>query len=169
MDDITTKHHPHEPENPRVAFEHGDADVYSVSKYGIGLAFGIVIAAAAMWWLFDYFMARTKSAETATDIPRVFLQERQGQLPPSPRLQATPKLDLREFRQAEDAWLSSYGWTDQSKGLARMPIEQAIDLIAQKGLPSRPDPKASNGLDAQGYRLMPEDSSSGRTEEKVAQ
>ncbi len=66
MDDITTKHDPHDPvdpeENPRVAYEHGDADVFTVSKYGIALAFGVIIAAAAMWGLFTWFQtAQTQS------------------------------------------------------------------------------------------------------------
>jgi len=53
MDDITTKHDPHHPAdpevNPNVAYEHGDADVFTVSKYTVALVFGILIAAAAMY------------------------------------------------------------------------------------------------------------------------
>ena len=55
-----------------------------------------------------------------------------------------------------DAILDSYGWVDPDKGIVRIPIDQAIDIVAQKGLPSKPSP---TGLDNDGYRMIPEDSS----------
>ena len=35
----------------------------------------------------------------------------------------------------EDLLLDNYTWVDQSKGTVRIPIEQAMKLIAQRGLP----------------------------------
>ena len=66
----------------------------------------------------------------------------------------------------EDAILNGYGWVDPNKGIVRIPIAQAIDIVAQKGLPSKPSPA---GMENDGYRTIPEDSSSGRTLEKIAQ
>ena len=62
--------------------------------------------------------------------------------------------------------LHSYGWVDSAKGIVRIPIDQAIDIVSQKGLPSKPSPA---GMENDGYRTIPEDSSSGRTLEKIAQ
>ena len=42
------------------------------------------------------------------------------------------------MRAAEDQLLTSYGWVDQSKGIVRVPINRAIDMLASAGLPSRP-------------------------------
>jgi hypothetical protein len=53
---------------------------------------------------------------------------------PAPRLQYDDVYDLNLFRSSEDAWLSSTGRTAQ--GSIHIPIERAIDLIAQQGLPS---------------------------------
>jgi hypothetical protein len=169
MDDITTRHNPSDPddltENPRVAYEHGDADVFTISKYGIGLAFGVLIAASAMWGLFAWFQAQDRAE--VNNVPKSVLDAR-PKLPPSPRLQATPKLDLREFRAAEDRMLGSYGWVDPARQIVRIPIEQAMAAVVKKGLPSKPV-QTGEGLDQDGYRLLPEYSSSGRTSEKVAQ
>jgi hypothetical protein len=55
---------------------------------------------------------------------------------------------------------------DPNKGIVRIPIAQAIDIVAQKGLPSKPSPA---GMDNEGYRTIPEKSSSGRTLEKISQ
>ncbi len=49
--------------------------------------------------------------------------------------------------------LNSYGWVDPDKGTVRIPIDQAIDIVAQKGLPSKPSPA---GLDNDGYRMIPD-------------
>ena len=168
MDDITTKHQPppEEDDNPRVAYEHGDADVYTVSKYAIALGFGILIAASAMWGLFRWFESR--QSDEVTKLSPSVIESRRAQLPPEPRLQVTPKVDLREFVAAEDAALISYKWLDQTHTVARIPIEDAISAVAKRGLPFKPL-KGGMGLDEEGYRLLPEKSSSGRTFEKIAQ
>jgi hypothetical protein len=54
-----------------------------------------------------------------------------------PRLQVSPPMDLRAFREREDAQLHSYGWVDRSSGIVRIPIERAMDLLLEKGLPMR--------------------------------
>jgi hypothetical protein len=167
MDDITTKHDPHAPEepesNPDVAYEHGDADIFTVSKYTIALVFGIMIAATAMWGLFDYFNGQANKEERV--VPKAVLDER-PQLPPEPRLQRFPKQYIKDLRAAEEAQLNSYGWVDQKNGIVRVPIEQAIDAVAKSGLPSRPV-KGDQGLDQEGYRDLPSVASSGRTVEKI--
>ena len=167
MDDIT-KHDPHHAgdpeENPAVAYEHGDADIFTVSKYGIALAFGVLIAASAMWGLFDYFNSHVSSEDV--EVPRAILDER-PKLPPSPRLQQFPKVEMKGLRENEERQLSSYGWVDQKNGIVRIPIEEAINAVASQGtLKSRPL-KPDEGLDADGNREIPSDSSGGRTREKI--
>jgi len=170
MDDITTKHQPplEDPEdNPRVAYEHGDADVFTVSKYAIALGFGVLIAASAMWGLFSWF--EHQQTLEVTKLPAAVLESRRTVTPPEPRLQATPKLDLREYRAAEEESLKEYKWLDGgAKTTARIPIEEAVAMIAKRGLPWKPL-KGGEGLDSEGYRLLPEKSSGGRTFEKIAQ
>lgn len=74
--------------------------------------------------------------------------------PPEPILQAYPKRDMREFRRSEQKALHSYGWVAQDKGIAHIPIERAIDITAERGLPvsgaatARPQPET-------GIRSMP--------------
>jgi hypothetical protein len=55
--------------------------------------------------------------------------------PPVPRLQIDPRDDLAMLRADEHARLSTYGWIDQTHGIVRVPIERAIELTAQRGLP----------------------------------
>jgi hypothetical protein len=52
-------------------------------------------------------------------------------------LQEKPTLDITELRKSEKAMLGSYGWVDKEKGVVRIPIEEAISLVAARGLPVR--------------------------------
>lgn len=54
---------------------------------------------------------------------------------PYPREQVFPEADLQTFRAQEEAELNSYGWVDRKAGIVRIPIDQAMDLISQRGLP----------------------------------
>ena len=53
---------------------------------------------------------------------------------PQPRLLIKPGASLAELRAAEDSDLNSYGWTDQSSGIARIPIDRAMQLLLERGL-----------------------------------
>ena len=56
-------------------------------------------------------------------------------MPPEPRLQTNPREDLRELRDAEQDTLTTYGWVDRNAGIVRIPIDEAITLTLQRGLP----------------------------------
>ena len=46
---------------------------------------------------------------------------------------------LRQLRATEDAALNTYGWVDRSNGVVHIPIQHAIDLVLERGLPTRPN------------------------------
>ena len=54
---------------------------------------------------------------------------------PQPRLIVKPGATLADLRAAEDAELNSYGWIDRNAGIARIPIDRAMQLILERGLP----------------------------------
>ncbi|MCL6508251.1 MAG: hypothetical protein K6T59_14635, partial [Bryobacteraceae bacterium] len=63
-------------------------------------------------------------------------------LPPAPRLQVDPATDLENLRKAEAAVLNSYGWVDRKAGIVRIPIDRAMEVLAERGLPARSRPEA---------------------------
>jgi hypothetical protein len=159
--------HGHAEEKPGhagVSHERRDINVFQVTAFGIGLLLGCIVTIFVIWGMFDFLYSR-EDAKNATN-PAALMMKDQNQLPPEPRLQRDPKVELKDLRSDENAILSSYGWVNPDKGIVRIPIDQAIDIVAQKGLPSKPSP---TGLDNEGYRMIPMDSSSGRTLEKISQ
>lgn len=59
------------------------------------------------------------------------------QLPPMPRLQPNPGAELVEFRAQQLEATTTYGWIDRDAGVVRIPVERAIEILAQRGLPHR--------------------------------
>ena len=56
---------------------------------------------------------------------------------PAPQLEIDERGQLDKIRTDEEQTLSSYDWVDQKAGTVRIPIDRAMDLIAQRGLPVR--------------------------------
>jgi len=55
---------------------------------------------------------------------------------PTPRLQTdNGAQDLVDLHHREDLLLDHYSWVDQSKGEVRIPVDRAMEIIAQRGLP----------------------------------
>ena len=113
-----------------------EMSIRPIVMFGVGLAGSTAVILLLMAWLFGYFAAR----EAKLDMPPSPLAETQ-RLPPEPRLQVAPATDLQEMRAAEDAVLNSYAWVDRTAGIVRIPIDRAITLLSQRGLPVRPQPK----------------------------
>lgn len=62
-----------------------------------------------------------------------------------PKLVTSEPTVLAELRAQEDALLTSYGWIEKDKGIARMPIDEAMKIVARRGLPKFPAPGTSPG------------------------
>jgi hypothetical protein len=57
---------------------------------------------------------------------------------PQPRLESNERTEINSFRWKEEQTLNSYGWVDQKAGTVHIPIDRAMELIAERGLPTRP-------------------------------
>jgi hypothetical protein len=124
----------HELENPNVRHEQSDVNVYAVTKFGIALVLLIIGALFLLFFLFDFFEKR-EAAKGPPPSRGVNVDARR--LPPEPRLQSAPVEDLNQMRAAEEHILNSYAWIDPDRGLVRIPIGRAMDLVANEGLPAR--------------------------------
>jgi hypothetical protein len=57
--------------------------------------------------------------------------------PVGARLQQSPPADMKAFRVEQQEVLQSYQWVDKSNGVVRIPIERAMQLTIERGLPVR--------------------------------
>lgn len=128
---------------------HGPFDseigIRGIATFLVALVVGTAIVVVLMLGLYRWFQSR----EAAKDAPPSPLVDRtQPRLPPEPRLQTAPEADLAAMRAEEKQRLESYGWVDESAGIARVPIEAAMTLLLQRGVPARPAPAAGVAADA---------------------
>ena len=130
-------HYPHsaQPRGPAVVHhEESDADITAVFGFGAGLAVVTVIVGVIVLLLFNYLSGR----EVLRLPPQYPLAAGQkDRLPPEPRLQTNPRQDLSDLRAGEDQQLQTYGWVDKSAGVVRIPIDEAMKIVVQRGLPAR--------------------------------
>ena len=61
-------------------------------------------------------------------------------VPPEPRIQAAPSADLFRMRASEDIRINGYHWLDRKAGTVEIPIERAIELTLQRGIPPQKAP-----------------------------
>jgi hypothetical protein len=124
-------------EHPGPRHEQSSLNVRPIVLFGLGLLIMSAIVFVSMDLLFDYFAARQAKVDV---LPSPLADPRQ--LPPEPRLQVDPAHDLQRLHATEDAALNSYYWVDQEKGIVGIPIDRAITVLAEKGLPTRAEEKA---------------------------
>ena len=92
----------------------------------------VAISFVAMWRLSLALYGR----EIASDPPPpVLIEARAPHLPPGPRLQANPPADMDAYLETARGRLTSYGWTDEGRGMAHIPIGRAMELMIEDGLP----------------------------------
>lgn len=62
---------------------------------------------------------------------------------PQPRLEENERTQLRSFIEDQDRKLATYDWVDKDRGTVRIPIDRAMELIVQRGLPVHPEGASS--------------------------
>ena len=80
-------------------------------------------------------MTAETAKETAERLNRTF-----GGNANSPMLQIDDARDMSMMRKQQETQMAEYQWINKDTGAVRIPIERAIDLIAQRGLPNVPVP-----------------------------
>ena len=118
-------------ESPSQRYEERDASFGALIKWGAGLAVTVAMVVVAMWASFDYFAAPTEKFPA----PSLLAGARAPYA--GPKLQVHAPRDLKEWRAAEEAVLNGWAWVDPDKGIVRIPVGRAIELLAERGLPPK--------------------------------
>lgn len=111
--------------------EDSDLDVRGVLFY-MGI---LVILFFAAFFVVAAAMSHFKAQEAETD--RIASADRfnADPVPPGPLLQNDPAGETRAALESAAARLGAYGWNDAGKTSAHIPIERAMALLAERGLP----------------------------------
>jgi hypothetical protein len=123
-------------EDIAAGYEHGEMNVGVV----VGGAVMLLIVLGLVLLGVTLFEQTLTGAPASVSRPQDLVQGLQGApnpTPPAPQLEAQSGQTLDGYRAAAQQRLTSYGWVDRSAGTVHIPIDRAIELTAQRGLPSR--------------------------------
>jgi hypothetical protein len=123
----------------RGGYERTDAHAGATIRAGFYILAVMFLTALVLVPMYR-FLGRRERAEQK---PAATLLKPAGAAPSFPRLVAAEPATLAEFRAQEAAFLSGWGWVEKDKGIARMPIDEAIKIVAERGLPTFPAPGPS--------------------------
>jgi hypothetical protein len=134
-----------------VGYEHQDLRAGGIIYFMLALVVVTIICLFGIRGLYSFLDRREKAAQPAlsplvTNVPEDTRHIAPGYpqaVFPSPKLEEDERGQLNGIRLPEEQTLYSYGWVDEKAGTIHIPIERAMDLLVQRGLPVRPPQTAS--------------------------
>lgn|SRR5690349_15976918 len=110
--------------NPETRFERSDVSPRLVVILAAGLALVVIVMVVSLLLIYP---------ETLRHAPPASLAEFAR-----PRLQVSSRAELAQLQAEWHQRLDGYGWVDRSKGIAHVPIDEAMARIAAQGIPDWP-------------------------------
>ena len=126
-------------------YEHEDLSSKGPFYFMVGLALvGLVIylIVFGMYRLLDRYEAAHQPPVSPMATPEADTRNvthENAQTFPQPRLEENERTQLRQLIEDQDRKLATYDWVDKNKGTVRIPIDRAMELIVERGLPVRPE------------------------------
>ena len=135
-----TKH-----ENGHGSFERQDLQVSGILYFLLTIVVVTTLCLFGLRGVFAFLDHREKTLQPAvnplvTNVPEDTRHIAPGypeKVFPSPRLEEDERGQLNGIRLKEEKTLYTYGWVDEKAGMVHIPIERAMDLLVQRGLPVR--------------------------------
>ncbi len=114
-----------QPEMHRdVMYEARDINARVILFVVIGIVLAGFVIREAVKWSYSYFSrAEFRGAQPVTLVKQT--------RPKTP----SPAVDLEQLRQSDKQILNNYGWVDRQNGIVRIPIDEAMKLALERGLP----------------------------------
>jgi hypothetical protein len=133
----------HPPANG--GYERTDIGIGGVLYFLLGLLVGGILVYFVVNGVYAFLQSRSEADQTpvnplVTNAPadtRHVEKNYPKSAFPDPKLEEDERGQLNGIRLKEEQTLSTYDYVDKNAGTIRIPIDRAIDLIAQRGLPTR--------------------------------
>jgi hypothetical protein len=113
--------------------EESDVAIRPLATFLVSLVVGLVIVAGITALMFGAFLKTTNTAEN--EVPVITPLEEPFV---APELQVSPRRDLELFRAREAQILNTTEWISREQGIVRIPVEQAVKIVAERGFPNWP-------------------------------
>ncbi len=135
-----------EPRHTDVSFEARDIKAGTIYRYLFALGMAVVAALLICVYILRFTLNFAASSDTPPPPSRQVLGKDFRALPPEPRLQGVPghesdpQADLRRKIREDAQANETLEWIDKSRGIAQIPVKDAMKIVAEKGLPAAAAP-----------------------------
>ena len=144
----------HETPAGHGGYERQDLQTSSILYFLLTILVGTAICMGVLRGIFVYLDHREKASQPPvnpliTNVPSDTRHIAPGYPQsafPNPKLEEDERGQLNGIIVNEDNELYSYGWVDEKAGTVHIPIDRAMELLVERGLPVRP--QAAAGDDA---------------------
>lgn len=115
---------------PQGGYEKSDLKPKPIVLFAVALTVATILVFVAAYGLVGFFGWWDRSR---LETPASPLATRA--VPSEPRLQVNAPRDFTSLLAAEQEVLTTYAWVSKEAGIARIPIERAMQLVLERGLP----------------------------------
>jgi hypothetical protein len=133
-------------------YERQDISAKAIIYFLVILGVGVILSHFFLAGVYDVLDKRERASQPAVSPLATNVPTDTRQLPeqfrgpkgyeeylkqnfPAPQLETDERTQLNGVVLSQEDTLNSYGWIDQQAGTVHIPIERAMDLLAQRGLP----------------------------------
>ncbi|MCC8982968.1 hypothetical protein [Bradyrhizobium acaciae] len=109
-------------------FERSDIAINAIAWIAVGLGAFVLLVPLVMPLIFP------QSLHHASPAARPALSSS------APPLEIAPADELERARREDAEATSTYGWVDRERGIVRVPVKRATEMLLRKGLPGWPAP-----------------------------
>ena len=120
-------------------YEKTDAPAGALANIGISIVVlvgGSFLLIALLFKVMEYYQPLFDS------VPHPLADKRE--MSSAPRIQIDPPMQKMELRKNEEHVLTTYDWVDQENNLVRIPINRAIQILAERKLPVKTGSTVAN-------------------------
>jgi hypothetical protein len=119
--------------SPELASFDREVNLRGVLWAGAILVTVALVVHLLIWWLLRGFETYDEKRDVRLTPIEAELRP-QEQPPPEPRLEVSPRQNLEELRQEEDALIRGAAWVNPQQGVVRVPLDVALEVIAERGV-----------------------------------
>jgi hypothetical protein len=145
--------------DPEHGHETSDVNIRAILAFGAFLVFSAIVIHVLLWGMYRWLdnqaekrnpepnpMVQTQAQHPAAQgaTPTMTAETEQNTLQrlkatfPEPRLQTDDTRDMNIMREEQNKQLEQYQWMNKETGKVRVPIDRAIELVLERGLPVVP-------------------------------
>jgi hypothetical protein len=131
----------HPQKDHGAGYETADVSAGPTLRAGIYILLAMFVTAAILVPLYDLFVREEKAGQAPA--ATALKTDTKPAPPQGPRLLTAEDKTLAAFRAQEDALLTGYGWAEKDKGIVRIPVDEAMRIVVERGMPAFPAAAAS--------------------------